>query len=283
MNQKICNDIKNYIRFLEDMGYIIALTFVSESAKSAFTPLIQYDFHPLKVCNYLKRNPGTKGKCIKAKKIFSKKHIEKPYYSCCYAGVEEYIIPVKCEGELIVYIHVSGYRDQLSSSSRRMKLTAKLCDENFYEEYEQLSSKVPSFETVHAFTRPLYYMLVDFYRSSKGTSLQPNINNSLYLKALKMIYEDESSILKCKDLADKMNYSESYIRYIFKKDGNVSVQKKINEIRLEKAKRLLSASNAPVTQIAFLLGFNDSNYFSAYFKKHIGLSPLNYRKRLQHK
>ena len=164
-----------------------------------------------------------------------------------------------------------------------MKLTAKLCDENFYEEYEQLSSKVPSFETVHAFTRPLYYMLVDFYRSSKGTSLQPNINNSLYLKALKMIYEDESSILKCKDLADKMNYSESYIRYIFKKDGNVSVQKKINEIRLEKAKRLLSASNAPVTQIAFLLGFNDSNYFSAYFKKHIGLSPLNYRKRLQHK
>ena len=98
-----------------------------------------------------------------------------------------------------------------------------------------------------------------------------------------MIYEDESSILKCKDLADKMNYSESYIRYIFKKDGNVSVQKKINEIRLEKAKRLLSASNAPVTQIAFLLGFNDSNYFSAYFKKHIGLSPLNYRKKLQHK
>ena len=283
MNQKICNDIKNYIGFLEDVGYIIALTFVSESAKSAFTPLIQYDFHPIKVCNYLKRNQCTKGKCIEAKRIFSKKNIENPYYTCCYAGVEEYIIPVRCDGELIAHIHVSGYRGQLPSSTRLMKRTAKLCGEGFCKEYEQLSNIVPSFETVHSFTRPLYYMLVEFYHSSKGTPLQSNINNSLYLKALKMIYEDESSILKCKDLADKMNYSESYIRYIFKKEGNVSVQEKINEIRLEKAKRLLSVSTSSVTQIAFLLGFNDSNYFSVFFKKHTGLSPLEYRKRIQNK
>lgn len=283
MNQKLCDDIKNYIHFLEDSGYIIALTFVSESARSAFIPLIQYDFHPLKVCNYLKRNPGTKGRCVRSKEIFRKKNINKPYYTCCYAGVEEYIIPVRCDGELVAHIHVSGYRGQLSSSSRLMKRTAKLCDENFYKEYDQLSNTVPSFETVHAFTRPLYYMLVDFYRSSQGNSLQPNINNSLYLKALKIIYENESSILNCKNLADKMNFSESYIRYIFKKEGNISVQEKINQIRLEKAKRLLSASNETVTHIAFLLGFSDSNYFSTYFKKQTGLSPLEYRKMIQHK
>lgn len=78
-------------------------------------------------------------------------------------------------------------------------------------------------------------MLINFYYSAKGENVQMNVNNNLYLKALKLIYEDGGTILTCKDLADKMNYSESYIRYIFKKDGNISVQAKINQIRLEKS------------------------------------------------
>jgi AraC family L-rhamnose operon transcriptional activator RhaR/AraC family L-rhamnose operon regulatory protein RhaS len=61
------------------------------------------------------------------------------------------------------------------------------------------------------------------------------------------------------------------------------VQAKINQIRLEKAKRLLSVTNESVTRIAFLLGFSDSNYFSVYFKKHTGLSPREYRKLIQEK
>ena len=283
MNQKLCDDIKNYIHFLEDAGYIIVLTFVSKSAKKCFLPLIQYDFHPIQICNYLKKTPATKGKCVRSKDLFCKKEIQNPCYTCCYAGVEEYIIPVRWEGELLAYIHISGYRGRLPISSRLMQRTAKRCDDDFYKEYNRLSERIPSEEKVQAFTRPLCYMLIDFYRSSRGETAQANVNNSLYLKALKLIYEDEASILTCRDLAKKMNYSESYLRYLFKKEGNVSVQTKINQIRLEKAKRLLSISGESVTGIAFLLGFSDSNYFSVCFKKYTGVSPREYRKLIQGK
>lgn len=283
MNQNLCDDIENYIYFLEDAGYSIALSFVSKSAKNCFLPLIHYDFHPLKICNYLKQNEGTKGKCVANKLKFCEKDIQKPCYACCYAGVEEFIVPVRCEGELIVCIHVSGYRGGLPCSSRLMKRTSKLCDEKFEAVYGQLCDTPPSMEKVLSFTKPLSYMLINFYYSAKGENVQANVNNNLYLKAIKLIYEDEGTILNCKDLADKMNYSESYLRYIFKKDGNISVQAKINQIRLEKAKRLLSVTNEPITRIAFLLGFSDSNYFSVYFKKHLGLSPREYRKLIQEK
>ena len=81
MNQTLCDDIENYIHFLEDAGYRIALTFVSKSAQNFFLPLIHYDFHPLKVCNYLKQNEGTKGKCVMNKIKFREKDIQKPYYT----------------------------------------------------------------------------------------------------------------------------------------------------------------------------------------------------------
>ena len=80
MNQNLLDDIENYINFLEDAGYIIALSFVSKSAKNCFLPLIHYDFHPLKVCNYLKQNEGTKGKCVINKMKFLEKDIQKPFY-----------------------------------------------------------------------------------------------------------------------------------------------------------------------------------------------------------
>ena len=275
MNQTLCDDIENYIHFLEDVGYRIALTFVSKSAQNCFLPLIHYDFHPLKVCNYLKQNEGTKGKCVMNKIKFREKDIQKPYYTCCFAGVEEFIVPVRCEGELIVCIHVSGYRGGLPCSSRLMRRTARLCDEKFETVYGQLCDTPPNLEKVLAFTKPLCYMLINFYYSAKGENVQMNVNNNLYLKALKLIYEDGGTILTCKDLADKMNYSESYIRYIFKKDGNVSVQAKINQIRLEKAKRLLSVTNESVTRIAFLLGFSDSNYFSVFLKSIPGYLRAN--------
>lgn len=53
----------------------------------------------------------------------------------------------------------------------------------------------------------------------------------------------------------------------------------LGRMRLCTAMRMLSHSEASVTDIAFACGFNDSNYFSSRFHKEIGISPGQYRKR----
>ncbi|MBL7556936.1 MAG: helix-turn-helix domain-containing protein [Bdellovibrionaceae bacterium] len=50
---------------------------------------------------------------------------------------------------------------------------------------------------------------------------------------------------------------------------------------LLEAKRLLSYSDASVAETGYILGFEDANYFTRFFKKQMGLSPTQFRERIQ--
>jgi AraC family L-rhamnose operon transcriptional activator RhaR/AraC family L-rhamnose operon regulatory protein RhaS len=55
------------------------------------------------------------------------------------------------------------------------------------------------------------------------------------------------------------------------------------QLRISRAASLLRQCPAPVTEIAFQVGFQDSNYFTRQFTKVMGLSPRVYRQRNQPK
>lgn len=50
---------------------------------------------------------------------------------------------------------------------------------------------------------------------------------------------------------------------------------------LLEAKRLLSYSDMSVAETGYILGFEDANYFTRFFKKLMGLSPTQFRDRVQ--
>ena len=49
--------------------------------------------------------------------------------------------------------------------------------------------------------------------------------------------------------------------------------------RMTKAKEFIAGTDRPITEIAFEVGYNNSNYFSTAFRKHEGISPSAYRKQ----
>jgi AraC family transcriptional activator of pobA len=49
---------------------------------------------------------------------------------------------------------------------------------------------------------------------------------------------------------------------------------------VREASRRLVHIAAPVSSIAFELGFDDPAYFCRFFKRHAGASPRDYRRRL---
>ena len=282
MLRKTLSDIHSYISFLEKCGYTVSFS----SFKNHFAPftveLLKYDFHPHAVCNYLKQNPKTAGRCSKNKQALIKQGIKEPYYGCCYAGVEEYLFPLLYEDELILCIHISGYRGKHPRSSKAIKEISLLCTDRFPIVYNELSDDVPTFEHCLSFVAPLQYMMMELYKNCKKQKSEDVFGSpteNLYLKALEFITENYFSPITCETIAKHLSYSSSYIRYIFKKEGNITVQEKINEVRLTNAKRLLRGTLMSVTDIAFSVGFSDSNYFSIFFKKHEKMSPKEYRKK----
>ena len=83
--------------------------------------------------------------------------------------------------------------------------------------------------------------------------------------------------ISCADIAKHLNYSVSYLRYIFQKEGMNSITRTINEIRLENAKKMIINTKMNITDVAFQCGFCDANYFSTIFKNKYGVSPIKYR------
>jgi AraC-like DNA-binding protein len=72
-----------------------------------------------------------------------------------------------------------------------------------------------------------------------------------------------------------------YLRKLFIKEMGVSPLQFLTRIRIENAKKLLSAipsNRLKVDAVAKMSGFSDSLYFSRLFKKHLGVSPSDYRK-----
>ncbi|WP_160168536.1 helix-turn-helix transcriptional regulator [Catenovulum agarivorans] len=80
--------------------------------------------------------------------------------------------------------------------------------------------------------------------------------------------------IEAKQLADKVNVSESYLMRNFKKHTGKTIKQFLTEYRITQAKKLLPHNS--VTDTAFAVGFNNSNYFSTVFKKTTGLSPQQY-------
>ena len=60
-----------------------------------------------------------------------------------------------------------------------------------------------------------------------------------------------------------------------------SVNSLIREIRIKEARLLLKNSELNISEIAYSIGFSDPLYFSKYFKKEMGIAPLQYRKENQ--
>lgn len=80
-------------------------------------------------------------------------------------------------------------------------------------------------------------------------------------------------------LAQELRVSYSWFRKAFKLYTGMPPHQYLLELRLEKARQLLSGQKA-VKEIAFEAGFESAFYFSRLFKKKMGLSPEAFRKQL---
>lgn len=79
------------------------------------------------------------------------------------------------------------------------------------------------------------------------------------------------------ELAMRLNISYSWFRKVFKDYTGYAPAKYLQELKLRKAKHLLVSTSQSVKEISFLLGYQSTEYFFSLFKKHTGLTPLEYR------
>ncbi|PKM55332.1 MAG: hypothetical protein CVV00_04485 [Firmicutes bacterium HGW-Firmicutes-5] len=83
-------------------------------------------------------------------------------------------------------------------------------------------------------------------------------------------------------MAQTFGVTSSYLNVIFKKTCGITINKYLTQYRLNKAKEMLKEEDHhhySIAQIAVAVGYYDPDYFSRIFKKEVGCTATEYRKK----
>jgi AraC family L-rhamnose operon transcriptional activator RhaR len=83
------------------------------------------------------------------------------------------------------------------------------------------------------------------------------------------------------DVAHRSGYSLRTFTRTFREITGTTPHNYLVQLRIGHAKQAMRTTSDSITEIAFASGFHDSNYFSSCFSKMTGLSPSEYRRRVQ--
>lgn len=85
--------------------------------------------------------------------------------------------------------------------------------------------------------------------------------------------------LNIEDMARAAAFSHFHFARQFRRAFGVTPHQYLTERRIRHARMLLEQTDMPVTQVCLAVGFHSLGSFSSLFRRHVGRSPSDYRRR----
>lgn len=140
-------------------------------------------------------------------------------------------------------------------------------------------SEIKVSETIDHFTG-IYAIYKNIDKKIKVHDVTKSRNKSYGVaEKIKTIINDnyENQAMGLIVIAEQLNMSTSYISRVFKKQYNIGIAEYMNNMRIEKAKKLILLNTMTVKDIAESVGFSSDINFIRVFKKHENITPGKYK------
>lgn len=98
-------------------------------------------------------------------------------------------------------------------------------------------------------------------------------------KAIRYVGQNYPQKISLGSVAAHVCLSPTYFSRLFKEEMRLSFVTYLNQLRIEKSKRLLAEGRHTLADVAGLVGFEDQSYFTRVFKQATGVPPGKYRQR----
>lgn len=83
--------------------------------------------------------------------------------------------------------------------------------------------------------------------------------------------------LSIAEVANVMKVSQAYLIRVFKRDLKMNFADYLTNVRIKNAIILMRDNELKLNDISKMVGYNTQHYFSNVFRKHVGISPQDYR------
>ena len=182
-----------------------------------------------------------------------------------------------------------NFEQRMEDSARNMKNYCIICNTLMRKAVEQggvhpvyldsvssdFARKIESSPSAQDIQPLLLDMIRSYCRLVKKHSMQNY--SSLIQRTITYIDADISGDLRLKALAEAQGVNASYLSTLFKKETGETITDHVNKKRMERAAHLLQSTKLQIQSVAQHCGISDVNYFSKLFKKHLGLTPREFR------
>ncbi len=98
----------------------------------------------------------------------------------------------------------------------------------------------------------------------------------LMLRAKEYIHNHYGECIRLDDIAAALHVSAYHLSHVFSRESDFTLWGYLMQVRMNEAKKLLLTGRLNVSEVARAVGYEDPNYFSKAFRKHVGLSPTEY-------
>lgn len=113
---------------------------------------------------------------------------------------------------------------------------------------------------------------------SQNKNYDARASTQIIERAKIIMRENIHKNIDIKEIAANLGTSYSWFRKFFKEYTGYAPAQYFQELKLRKAKELLTETNLPVKEISYELNFSSIEYFLSFFKQRVKMTPSEYRK-----
>lgn len=130
-------------------------------------------------------------------------------------------------------------------------------------------------------------LLIDVMRSLTETEYgnkvflpENEFENKFVSDVIKILKDNVYGKICIDDICKKTSYSKAYVFKRFKAVTDRTVMEYYTSLKIKESKKLLKENELSVREISEALYFDTPNYFTKSFKKAVGITPTEYKKRV---
>ncbi|MBP3300651.1 MAG: helix-turn-helix domain-containing protein [Clostridia bacterium] len=239
-------------------------------------PLLQLDFshviHASPACDHVKERPHGLRRCMLCKKRATERARRgEAFGGFCIHGIYEYCQPVYSEDTVSAVVFCGN---AVPDAQRFAEKNAP------YDVKPLLPTVETSLSESHC--RRTAETVASYAQLLLARYPIPAADKAGYLIQRICAYAEENFLedLSLGLLADALHYNEKYLGRKFKEATGTSFRQYVNSIRLKYARTLLRTTPQDILTVALSSGFPNVSYFNRLFKESYGITPTEYRGRM---
>ncbi len=148
------------------------------------------------------------------------------------------------------------------------------CYDSREEDYKRRTSAL-----LHSFLLQTAHEHLLSQNSAKGKKLRKSDVAAEQL--LRYLNQNYTKHLTSTEIGELFETNFDYLNRVFSSLTGSPVFTYLNILRINNAKQLISTTDLPFAEIAYLVGIEDRYYFSKLFRKMTGMSPTEYYKEVR--